>query len=178
MAPWPPGNVLEVPEVTHLKPLLNQPRRWPWATGTGWFSEFKDMSTVVRKRSEIAIADGVYRAVVADIEPNVPSRFSSRDDLVRIALDVAEEINGQRPRLWLVASPVLQGRLEALVEAALHRKPTEEEAEGFDLEELLGKEVNVVIAGVRGQTGMTFSRIITFLPIGDNESKLSDLSTD
>ena len=41
--------------------------------------------------------------------------------------------------------------------------------EEFDLEELIGKEVNAVVAGVRGQAGGTFSRIITFLPVEDIE---------
>jgi hypothetical protein len=136
------------------------------------------MSTIVRRRSEVPIADGVYRAVIADIEPNVPSRFSSREDLVRIGLDLVHDIDGQRPRLWLVATPVLQDRLQALVEAALRRPLNDDEADGFDLDELLGKPVNVVVAGVRGRTGATFSRIITFLPAEDDgEPKLSELST-
>jgi len=63
------------------------------------------MSTVVRKRSETPIADGVYRAVIADVEPNVQSRFSSRDDLVRIAFDVVQDSDEHRPRLWLPSLP-------------------------------------------------------------------------
>ena len=134
------------------------------------------MSTVVKKRSEVPIADGVYRAIVADIEPNVPSRFSSRDDLVRIAFDLVQDGDGQRPRMWLVASPVLQGRLQTLVEAVLRRKIGDEEADGFDLEELLGKEVGIVVANMRGQTGI-FPRIITFLPVDEEGRESSELST-
>ena len=136
--------------------------------------------TTVRKRPGQALADGVYRAVVADVEPGITSRFSSRDDLVRIALDLTEEVDGQKPRVWLVASPTLQGRLEALVEAALGRKLTVDEAEGFELEEILGKDVNVVIAGVRGEGGVSYSRVITFLPVDTKpaDSDVHDLSTD
>jgi hypothetical protein len=140
--------------------------------GNESFGRLVNMSTIVRKRSEVSIADGVYRAIVADIEPNVPSRFSSREDLVRIGLDLAQAVEGQKPRLWLVSTPVLQDRLQALVEAALRRSITDDEAEGFDLEELLGKSVNVVVASVRSRAGVTYSRIITFLPTEeDDEAK-------
>jgi hypothetical protein len=138
--------------------------------GNESFGRLVNMSTIVRKRSEVSIADGVYRAIVADIEPNVPSRFSSREDLVRIGLDLAQAVESQKPRLWLVSTPLLQDRLQALVEAALRRPITDDEAEGFDLEELLGKAVNIVVASVRSRAGVTYSRIITFLPTEDDDA--------
>jgi len=123
------------------------------------------MSTLVRQKTEQKLGDGIYRAVVADVEGNVGSVFSSRRDLVRVALDLADEIDGRRPRLWLVCSPNLEGRLQALVEAALRRKLTTEEAEGFELEEILGKEVNVVVAQAHTRGGFPYARIITFFPV-------------
>jgi hypothetical protein len=125
------------------------------------------MSTIVRRRTDSKLPDGVYRAVVADVEPGIPSRFTTREDLVRVSLDVTETIDGQRPRLWLVSAPILCGRLQALVEAALHRTLTDDEAETFDLDEVIGKEVNVVLAQVTGSGGFTSSRIVTFLPVSD-----------
>lgn len=64
---------------------------------------------------------------VAQVEPGIASRFNTRDDLVRIGFDLVSDTEGERPRLWLVASPLLQGRLLALVEAVLNRKLTAEE---------------------------------------------------
>jgi hypothetical protein len=103
--------------------------------------------------------------VIADLEIGVPSRFSAREDLIRIALDLVEEINGQKPRLWLVCSPNLQGRLQTLVEAAMNRKLTDEEADGFELEEVLGKEVNVVVAQAQSRGGLSYPRIVTFFAV-------------
>jgi len=123
------------------------------------------MSTVVRQRPEQKLGDGIYRAVIADVEAGVTSRFNTKGDLVRVALDLVEEIDGQKPRLWLNASPNLQGRLQNLVEAAMNRKISVEEASGFDLEEIIGKEVNVVIAKAQTRAGFTYSQIITFLPV-------------
>lgn len=123
------------------------------------------MSPFVRQQPEQNVKDGIYRAVISDVEGNVGSRFSTRRDLVRVAFDLVEEIDGQRPRLWLVVSPNLQGRLQALVEAALGRKLTAEEIEGFELEDILGKEINVVIAQALTRGGFPYSKIITFLPV-------------
>ena len=134
--------------------------------------------TTVRKRPGHELADGVYRAIVASIEPGITSRFSAREDLVRIGLDLVDEIDGQRPRVWLVASPMLQGRLQALVEGALGRTLTADEAGGFELEEIQNKEVNVVIAAMRGESGFSYSRIITFLPIERSNHESAELSTD
>jgi len=52
-----------------------------------------------------------------------------------------------------------------LVEAAMNRKISVEEASGFDLEEIIGKEVNVVIARAQTRAGFAYSQIITFLPV-------------
>jgi hypothetical protein len=123
------------------------------------------MATIVRHRRDPKLRDGVYRAIIADVEPGVASRFSPREDLIRISLDLVDEVDGQRPRLWLVAAPLLHGRLQALVEAALHRPLTEDEDEAFDIEEVIGKEVNVVVAQATSAGGFTSLRIVTFLPL-------------
>lgn len=123
------------------------------------------MSTLVRQRREHKLRNGVYRAVIADIEDNISSRFNSREDLIRVALDLVNEVEGQKPRLWFISAPNLHGRLEALVEAALGRKLTEDEAEGFELDGILGKEVNVVVAQTPNPSGFMSSQIITFLPV-------------
>jgi hypothetical protein len=123
------------------------------------------MATIIRQRRGPQLRDGVYRAVVADVEPGIASRFSSREDLVRVSLDLVDEINGQRPRLWLVSAPILYGRLQALVEAALRRPLEENEAEAFDLEDIIGKEINVVVAQTATPGGFMSSRIVTFLAL-------------
>lgn len=160
-----------------MSPIRNQHnpdsdtrRRRPCATGDD-SNQVHQMSTIARKRPGIDLADGVYRVVIAQVEPGIASRFNTRDDLVRIGFDVVTDAVGDRPRLWLVASPLLQGRLLTLIEAVLNRKLTSEEEEGFDLEELLAKEVCVVIAGVRSHNDATYSRIITFLPAEPSEPR-------
>ena len=126
------------------------------------------MSTIVRKRSGVELPDGVYRVVVAQVEPGIASRFTNREDLIRIGFDVLTAPDTVPPRIWLVTTPHLQSRLLALVEAVLNRKVTDEEEDGFDLEALLGREVCVVMAGVRTHGDATYSRIITFLPATPN----------
>ena len=125
------------------------------------------MSAVVQQKAQKPkLADGVYRAVVAAVETDgVQSRFDSRSDLVRIGLDLVEEMDGQQPRLWLVSPPNLQGRLKSLVESALGREITSEEAQGFELEQIMNKDVDVVVAETRTKEGFSYSRIITFLPV-------------
>src|SRR5438128_2671613 len=108
MTPWPRRNVPKVPQVPQLTLVESFDSSVAVGNRNGGSASFTHMSTVVRKRSETPIADGVYRAVIADVEPNVQSRFSSRDDLVRIAFDLVQESEGQRPRLWLVTSPILR----------------------------------------------------------------------
>ena len=123
------------------------------------------MSPLVRQRKEQVLKDGIYRAVVADVEGNIGSVFNARRDLIRVALDLVEEGESHGNRLWLVTSPNLQERLQALVEAALGRGLTDEEREGFELEEIIGKEVNVVVAQARTRGGFPYSQIVTFLPV-------------
>jgi hypothetical protein len=119
------------------------------------------MTTLIRIPQIHSLPDGVYRATIASIEPNIPSRYSSRADLLRIAFDL-EATDGQTSRLWLTTLPVLNGRLDALIRAALGRILSEEEAQTFNVEELVGKQVGVLITQGVSRSGVRYPRIVTF----------------
>ena len=123
------------------------------------------MSTPV-KTEEYPLEDGVYRAVVTEIQSNIKSHFNDRSDLIRIGFDVLHQPNGLRPRMWFTSTPEVKGRLAALIAVASGIKPIDElEVAPEDLKGLVGKEVSIVLAHVKGSHGRSVPRIITFIPI-------------
>lgn len=125
------------------------------------------MGIIVHESKSRYLPSGMHSVKVNNIEETEDLNDPERTKLV-VELESIEEVDGGRPTARFWTSPVLhpKGRLKPFAEAVLGRPLSDvERREGFDVTDLIGKTVCVVVKEAVSKAGKTFAKVVDFFPV-------------
>lgn len=125
------------------------------------------MPIIVHESKPRYLPTGMHSVTVKNIEETEDLNDPQRTKLM-VELEAIEEIDGGHPTARFWTSPVLhpKGRLKPFAEAVLGRPLTDvERREGFDVTDLIGKTVCVVVKEAVSKAGKTFAKVVDFFPV-------------
>lgn len=121
---------------------------------------------IIVKSSTRILPPGTHPVRVASIESVENIRDPAKQQL-EITLESTGSSYGEPPSVRFWTSPVLhpQGKLLPFVEAVLGRPlSAEEQRDGFIVDDLIGKELSVIVKTATSQNGKAFSKVVEFFP--------------
>lgn len=125
------------------------------------------MGIIVHESKSRYLPSGMHSVKVKNIEETEDLNDPERTKLV-VELESIEEVDGGHSTARFWTSPVLhpKGRLKPFAEAVLGRPLSDvERREGFDVTDLIGKTVCVVVKEAVSKAGKTFAKVVDFFPV-------------